>query len=51
MSRYGVHAVTISWLLTDNSSTTEHDWHKAYLEDNAERAWFEPWYTESESWP
>lgn len=51
MSRYGVHAVTISWLLTDNSGTTEHDWHKAYLEDNAERAWFEPWYTESESWP
>lgn len=51
VSHYGVRAVTISWLLTDNSGTVEHDWHKAYLEDGSERAWFESWYAESEIWP
>lgn len=51
VSHYGVHAVTVSWLLTDNTGNTEHDWHKAYYESGFEREWFRLWYLGQEPWP
>jgi len=51
VSHYGVYAVTVSWLLTDNTGNAEHDWHKAYYESGFEREWFRLWYLGQEPWP
>lgn len=35
----------VSWLLNDNTGTSEHDWHEAYYDNGIERSWFGIWYT------
>ncbi len=51
-SHYGVYAVTVSWLLIDNTNTREHDWHEAYGGTSTERSWFKVWYVDGqEPWP
>jgi hypothetical protein len=51
VSWYGVKAVTISWLLMDNTGHPEQDWHEAYTDTPSEREWYRLWYTGQESWP
>jgi hypothetical protein len=43
----------ISWLLSDNTNTAEHDWHKAYEESPTftEWQWYSLWYPYGENYP
>lgn len=41
---YGASPVIASWLLSDNLSNPEHDWHEAYRDGPLERPWFNQWW-------
>lgn len=52
VSHYGVQAITVSWLLIDNTGVPEQDWHEAYSGTSTERDWFRRWYAvDPEPWP
>lgn len=48
---YGGSPSVASWLLTDDTGTPEHDWHKAYSNSGNEWQWFNLWYLGGETWP
>lgn len=41
---YEASPVIASWLLSDNLSNPEHDWHEAYRDGPIERLWFNQWW-------
>lgn len=52
-ANFGIHPYIASWLLADNTGFGDHDWHKAYQENNGitERIWFTLWYPREDTWP
>jgi hypothetical protein len=43
-SHYLASPVIAAWLLSDNLSNAEHDWHEAYRDGPIERPWFNEWW-------